>query len=71
MKYSAMNDVCVLYPSSGKQNFYSKYLQKLTKRPIPCEHVSEVGDDVECGVHDVSYGEIHNEVVGDGTHPGV
>ena len=42
-----------------------------TKRPVSGEHVGEVGDDVEGGVHDVRDAEVDNEVVGDRPHPGV
>ena len=42
-----------------------------TEGPISCEHVSEVGDNVERGVDDVGYGEVNDEVVGDRPHPRV
>ena len=43
----------------------------LTKGPVSGEHVGEVGDDVEGGVDDVGHGQVDDEVVGDGAHPGV
>ena len=42
-----------------------------TKRPVPCEHVCEIWNDIEGGIHDIRYGEVHYEVVGDRPHPGV
>ena len=42
-----------------------------TKRPVPCEHVGEIWNYIEGGIHDIRYGEVHYEVVGDRPHPGV
>ena len=37
---------------------------KLTNDPITGDHVGEVRNDVEGGIHDVSDGQVDNEVVG-------
>ena len=42
-----------------------------TKRPVPCEHVGEVWNHIEGSIHDIRYGEVHYEVVGHRSHPGV
>lgn len=47
------------------------YSYSFTKRPVPCEHVGEIWNHIECGIHDIRYGEIHYEVVGNRSHPGV
>ena len=47
------------------------YSYFFTKRPVPCEHVGEIWNHIECGIHDIRYGEIHYEVVGNRSHPGV
>ena len=43
----------------------------LTNDPITSDHVREVWDDIEGGVHDVGNGEVHDEVVGHRAHPRV
>ena len=47
------------------------YSSGFTKRPVPCEHVGEVWYHIEGYIHDVRYGEVHYEVVGNRPHPGV
>ena len=44
---------------------------KLTKRPVSCEHVCEVWDNIERCVHDVSYREIDYEVICNRAHPSI
>ena len=36
----------------------------LTNDPITSDHVREVGDDIEGGIHDVGNREVDDEVVG-------
>ena len=45
--------------------------QRLTKWPVAGEHVGEVWDDVECGIHDVSHGKINDEVICNRAHPSI
>ena len=42
---------------------------KLTNDPITGDHVGEVRNDVEGGIHDVSDGQVDDEVVGHRSHP--
>ena len=43
----------------------------LTNRPVACEHVGEIWDDVEGSVDDDRHEKVDDEVVGDVVHPGV
>ncbi len=42
--------------------------KKITKRPVPGEHVGKVWDNVEGSVDDICYGQVHQEVVGHRSH---
>lgn len=37
--------------------------KRITKRPVPGEHVGKVWDNVEGSVDDICYGQVHQEVV--------
>lgn len=47
----------------------SDFAVDVSERPVVVEHVGVVEGDVERGHHGVSDGEVHEEVVGDGSHP--